>query len=78
MRISLPTEWNSLRKCCESLEAVVRGFGRDAVDFTAIAGGEDERFVENATGTEFVGGAARLLGGERHAFAHFNRRGAVI
>ena len=56
----------------------MRGFGRNAVDFAAIAGGEDERFFEDAAGAEFVGGAARLFGGERHTLAHFDGRGAVI
>ena len=63
---------------CESIEAILCAFGRDAVDFAAIAGGEDERFVKNAAGAEFVGGATRLVRGERHTFAHFNGRGAVI
>jgi hypothetical protein len=47
----------------------VRGFGRDAVDFAAVAGGEDEGFFEEAAGAEFVGSAAGLVGGERDALA---------
>jgi hypothetical protein len=49
--------------------AFVAGFGRDPVDFTAIAGGEDQGFFEEATGAEFVGGAASLVGGEGDALA---------
>ena len=59
-------------------EAVVRRFGRNAVDFAAIAGGEDQRFFEDAAGAEFVSGAARLFGGERHPFAHLNGRCAMV
>jgi hypothetical protein len=62
----------------ESVEAIVFGFGRDAVNFAAIAGGEDERFFEDAASAEFVGGAARLFGGERHPFPHLDRGGAVV
>jgi hypothetical protein len=47
--------------------AFVGSFGRDAVDFAAVAGGEDERFFEEAAGAEFVAGAASLLGGEGDA-----------
>jgi hypothetical protein len=47
----------------------VGGFGRDAVDLAAVAGGEDERFFEEATGAEFIGGATSLFGGERDALA---------
>jgi len=49
--------------------AFVAGFGRDAVDFTAIAGGEDQGFFEEAAGAKFVGGAASLVGGEGDALA---------
>jgi len=49
--------------------ALVGGFGRNAVDFAAVAGGEDERLFEEAAGAEFVGGAASLFGGERDALA---------
>jgi hypothetical protein len=49
--------------------AFVRSFGRDAVDFAAVARGEDERFFEEAAGAEFVGGAERLFGGEGDALA---------
>jgi len=52
--------------------------GRHAVDFAAIAGGEDERFFEEAAGAEFVGGAASLFGGEGDALAELERSGAVI
>ena len=54
------------------------GFGRNAVDFAAIAGGEDQRFLEDAARAQLVGGAAGLVGGERHPFAHLNGRGAVV
>jgi hypothetical protein len=49
--------------------AFVAGFRRDAVDFTAIAGGEDQGFFEEAAGAKFVGGAAGLVGGEGDALA---------
>jgi hypothetical protein len=49
--------------------AFVAGFGRDAVDFTAIAGGEDQGFFEEAAGAKFVGGAAGLVGSEGDALA---------
>ena len=65
-------------ECGDGSKAVLRGLGRNAVDFAAIAGGEDERFFEDAAGAEFVGGTARLLGGERDAFTDFDGRGAVI
>jgi hypothetical protein len=58
--------------------AFVGGFGRDAVDFAAVAGGEDERFFEEAAGAEFVGGAASLFGSEGDALAELERSGAVI
>ena len=45
------------------------GFGRNAVDFAAIASGEDKRFFEKAARAEFVGGAASLVGGEGDALA---------
>ena len=53
----------------EAGSAFVAGFGRDAVDFTAIAGGEDQGFFEEAAGAKFVGGAASLIGGEGDALA---------
>jgi hypothetical protein len=56
----------------------VGGFGRDAVDFATIAGGEDEGFFEEASRAEFVGGAAGLFGGEREALAELEWSGAVI
>jgi hypothetical protein len=49
--------------------AFVAGFGRNAVDFAAIAGGKDQRFFEEAAGAEFVGGAAGLVGSEGDALA---------
>jgi len=51
--------------------AFVAGFGRDTVDFTAIAGGEDQGFFEEAAGAKFVGGAASLVGSEGDALAEF-------
>jgi len=47
----------------------VRSFGRNAVTLAAVAGGEDERFFEEAAGAEFVRGAASLFGGEGDALA---------
>jgi hypothetical protein len=58
--------------------ALVRGFGRDAVDFAAIAGGEDQGFFQEAAGAELVGGAASLLGGEGDALAELEGGGAMI
>jgi hypothetical protein len=49
--------------------AFMDSFGRNAVNFAAVAGGEDERFFEEAAGAEFVGGAAGLFGGEGDALA---------
>jgi len=49
--------------------AFVAGFGRDAVDFAAIAGGKDQGFFEEAAGAEFVGGAAGLVGSEGDTLA---------
>src|SRR5260221_5575566 len=56
----------------------VGGFGRDAVEFAAIAGGEDEGFFEEAAGAEFRSGAPSLVGGERDALAELEWSGAVI
>ena len=42
----------------------MRGFGRNAIDFAAVAGRKDERFVENAAGAKFFGGLASLIVGE--------------
>jgi hypothetical protein len=53
----------------EAGRGFVGGFGGDAVDFTAVAGGEDEGFFEESAGAEFVGGAASLLGGKGDALA---------
>jgi hypothetical protein len=58
--------------------AFVGGFGRDAIDFAAITGGEDQRFFEEAAGAELVGGAASLLGGEGDALAELEGGGAMI
>ena len=49
--------------------AFVAGFGRDTIDFAAIAGGEDQGFFEEAARAKFVGGAAGLVGGEGDALA---------
>jgi len=57
--------------------AFVAGFGRDAVDFAAIAGGKDQRFFEEAAGAKFVGSAAGLVGSEGDALAELERGGAV-
>ena len=46
-------------------------FGRDTVDFAAIAGGKDQRFFEEAAGAKFVGSAAGLVGSEGDALAEF-------
>src|SRR5713226_3206981 len=62
----------------KSRRAFVGGFRGNAIDFAAVAGGEDQGFLEKAAGTEFVGGAARLFESERDALANFERRGAVI
>jgi hypothetical protein len=49
--------------------ALMGSFGWNAVNFAAVAGGEDERFFEEAARAEFVGGAAGLFGGEGDALA---------
>jgi len=72
---------NGMKFAEEGVEAggaFVGGFGRDAVDFAAVAGGEDERFFEEAAGAKLVGGAASLLGGEGDALAELERSGAMI
>ena len=51
-----------------------RGFWRDAVDFAAIAGREDQRFVENAARAKLFRGLAGLVVGERHLLAHLDGR----
>jgi hypothetical protein len=53
-------------------------FGWDAVDFAAIACGEDKRFLEEAAGAEFFSSAASLFGGEGDALAELEGSGAVI
>ncbi len=58
--------------------AFVRSLRRDAIDFAAIAGGEDECFFQDAAGTQLSGGATGLIGGERDAFAHLYRSGAMV
>jgi hypothetical protein len=62
----------------EAGSGFVGGFGRDAVDFAAIAGGKDQGLFEEASGAEFVGGAASLLGGEGDALAELEGSSAVI
>jgi hypothetical protein len=47
----------------------VRGFGWHAVEFAAIASGEDEGFFKEAAGAKFRGGAASLVRGEGDALA---------
>ena len=58
--------------------AFVRGFGRDAVELAAIAGGEDQGFFQEAAGAEFVSGAARLFEREGDALADVEWCGAMI
>src|SRR5579862_4685472 len=62
----------------ESGGGLMGGFGRNAVNFAAVAGGEDQRFVEDAAGAELFGGLASLLGGEGHTLADLNWGRAVI
>jgi hypothetical protein len=56
----------------------VGSFRRDAIEFAAIAGGEDQGLFEKAAGTEFVGGAASLFESEGDALANVEWRGAMI
>jgi hypothetical protein len=65
-------------KSGEASGAFVGGFRWDAVDFAAIAGGEDQGFFEDAAGAQFGGGATGLVGGEGDAFAHLYRSGAMV
>ena len=51
-----------------------RGFRGDPVNFAAIAGGENERFVENAARAKLFSGLAGLIVGERHLLAHLDGR----
>jgi hypothetical protein len=63
---------NGMEFAEEGRQAVGRfvgSFGRDAVDFATVAGGEDQRFLEEAAGAEFVGGAASLFGSEGDTLA---------
>jgi hypothetical protein len=62
----------------ETRGALAGSFGWDAVDFAAVAGGEDEGFFEEAAGAEFVGGAAGLLESEGDALAELDWGGAMI
>jgi hypothetical protein len=58
--------------------AFVRGLRRDAVEFAAVAGGQDQGFFEQAAGTEFVGSAASLFEGKGDALANVEWRGAMV
>jgi len=53
----------------EAGSAFVGSFGRNTVNLAAVAGGEDERFFEEAARAELVGGAAGLFGGEGDTLA---------
>jgi hypothetical protein len=66
------------KKGREAACGLVGGFGGNAVEFAAIAGGEDEGLFEEATGAKFRSGAPSLVGSERDALAQFEWRGAVI
>ncbi len=57
---------------------VVRSFRRHAVEFAAVAGGEDQGFLEKTARAKFVGRAARLFEGEGDALANFERCGTMI
>jgi hypothetical protein len=46
------------------------GFGRNAVNLAAIAGGKNQRFVKNSARAKLFGGLPGLVVGERHALAH--------
>ena len=62
----------------EAGSGLVGGFGGNAVDFAAIAGGEDEGFFEEPAGAELVGSAASLLSGKGDSLAELEGRGAMI
>ncbi len=49
----------------------------NAVEFAAVAGGEDHGFFEDAAGAELFGGFAGLFGAEGDAFAQLDGGGAV-
>ena len=53
----------------QAWSAFVGGFGWNAVNFAAVASGEDKGFFEEAARTEFVGGAASLFGSKGDALA---------
>src|ERR1700687_4301080 len=50
----------------------------NAVKFAAVASGKDQRFFQDSSRTQLVGGFARLLDTERDALAQLDRCRAVI
>ncbi len=57
----------------------IRGaFARDTVQFAAIAGRKDQRFLENSARTELFSGFARLFGSESNTLPKIDRGRLVI
>ena len=49
----------------------------DAVEFRAVAGGQDDHFFQDSAGAQLIGGLAGLFNAKREAFAQLNARGTV-
>src|SRR5580700_4604741 len=52
-------------------------FGWNSIELAAIAGGNDDGFVENSLAAELVGGIERLLRGKGNSLAELHGRRAV-
>src|SRR6266849_10269856 len=64
----------TLHRAC----AVVSQLAGYAVKFAAVAGGKDQRFFQDSTRTQLVGGFARLLDAERDTLAQLDSSRAMI
>src|SRR5437763_14771228 len=73
-----PDRMKLAEKGRKAASAFARSFRRHTVHLAAITGGEHQRFLENPFRTQFFGGAASLVSGERDPFAHLHGCGAVI
>ena len=49
----------------------------DAVEFRAVAGGQDDHFFQDSAGAQLIGGLAGLFNAKRDAFAQLDARGTV-
>ena len=67
-----------MRKSSISSVTAESAGGRHAVQFAAIACGENHGFLEDAPTAQLASRVQRLLGGECHALAKFDRGGAMV